>query len=91
MTRPPKTWHFVAALAVYLALLTVLGLHIVTLLASAGTSDTQAADESTASNNNDTMVEVEDQGDKYEGCAGWPQYSNARRSSVSQTTHRQSK
>ena len=91
MTRPPKTWHFVAALAVYLALLTVLGLHIMTLLASAETSDTQAAEECTASNNNDTMVEVEDQVDKYEGCAGWPQYLSARRSSVSQTTHRQSK
>ena len=57
MTRPPKTWHFVAALAVYLALLTVLGLHIMMLLASAEISDTLSADESLAINNNDTMVE----------------------------------
>ena len=81
--RPLKTWHLVAALAVYLALLALLLLHILTLLASADTSGTPAS----ADKDNDTVAEVEDQAATHGGCAGWPQYSNARRCAMQLTTH----
>ena len=81
--RPLKTWHLLAALAVYLALLALLLLHILTLLASADTSGTPAS----ADKDNDTVAEAEDQAATHGGCAGWPQYSNARRCAMQLTTH----